>query len=91
MLAKIEGYNMQAEKIIEEGRKRLCEKMRCKNKRHGKDGMTRLARCDNLWRKKSTEARRTGESQEQDQEQDEARPEADCRDDKGHEAQKTPV
>ena len=50
--------------------------------------MTRLARCDKLWRKKSTEARRTGESQEQDQENDEARPEADCREDKSEEVMK---
>ena len=54
MLAKIEGYNQEAEKIMEERREKLCRKMMCKKK----DGYRILARCDKLWNKKCIESRR---------------------------------
>ena len=51
MLVKIEGYNQEAEKIIEEGREKLCRKMMCRKK----DGYRIIASCDKLWTKKCRE------------------------------------
>ena len=62
MLAKVEKYNRKAEEIIKERRQRLCEKI--KRKSHRVDGMTKIARCDKLWKQKSRKARR--DDQEED-------------------------
>ena len=67
MLARIEKYNRKAEEIIKTGRERLCEKMRCKKI----DCMSRLTRCDKLWKKKKgEEARWAADGDEEQQQQD---------------------
>ena len=72
MLARVEKYNRKAEEIIKEGRERLSEKMRFTKI----DGMSRLARCDKLWKKKNNEARReedrvkVGDEEQQQQDED---------------------
>ena len=59
-LARIENFNIESAKIMEEGRKRLQEKMLCK----GKAGINLLAGCNKLWSKKSTEARRKAKKED---------------------------
>ena len=54
MLAKVEKYNEEAEKIMKEGKEKLYRKVMCSKK----DGMRNLICCDKLWQKKSSEARR---------------------------------
>lgn len=46
MLAKVEGYNVEAEKIKKEGREKLNLKMRCKRDHH-------QAGCEKLWQLKN--------------------------------------
>ena len=86
MLARIEKYNKKAEEIIQEGRERLSEKMKCKKI----DGMRRLARCDKLWKKKREEARRAanGEEQQQEHEDEDQGHGHECKDDKNEEIMK---
>ena len=65
MLAKVENYNIKAAEIIKEAGEKLCKKISCKNTCHIRDGITRIARCDKLWRQKSSKAR--GEEQVQEE------------------------
>ena len=57
MLAKVERYNVEADKIKKEGRERLCNKMKCIGEKHKTRGTTILAGCDRLWERKSMQAR----------------------------------
>ena len=50
MLAKIERYNTEAEKIMKEGKDKLYKKMMCKKQ----EGTRILARCDKLWQEVKT-------------------------------------
>ena len=61
MLAKVEEYNKKAEKIIKEGQEHLLRKIGCKN---SEGGMEAIAKCDKLWNKKSAEARRAANHEE---------------------------
>ena len=53
-LARIEAYNKEAEKIMEEGREHLKRKVLCSKGTGGEN----IARCTRLWNKKSKAARR---------------------------------
>ena len=48
MLARVEKYNIEAEKIKEEGRQKLCRKMKCKEGCHRVEGMKIIAACEKL-------------------------------------------
>ena len=52
MLARVENYNQEAEKIKAEGREKLCSKMKCKEKCHKVEGMRIIAACEKLWQAK---------------------------------------
>ena len=56
MLAKVERYNIEAEKIMKEGKDKMYRKMMCKKK----NGIQILARCDKLWEEKSRKSRQAG-------------------------------
>ena len=60
MLAKIENYNHEAEKIMNEGKEKLYKKMMCKKR----DGIKILACCDKLWKKKSRDSREMMEEED---------------------------
>ena len=60
MLAEVENYNTKAAEIIREGQGKLDKKINCTNKSHTEDGIRKIARCDKLWRIKSSKA--SGES-----------------------------
>ena len=48
---------MEAEEIKQEGREKLCKKMRCKGNGHRNEGARILAGCEKMWRMKSYQAR----------------------------------
>ena len=57
MLARVEQYNVEAEKIMEEGSEKLRHKMTCRGACHKKRGTEILAGCEKLWAMKSRQAR----------------------------------
>ena len=77
MLAKIENYNIEADKIKKEGREKLCNKMKCKEKCHKTDGMRIIAACEKLWQAKRRESKNEGLPQDDEDEGYEA----GCKDD----------
>ena len=56
MLAKVERYNIETEKIMKEGKDKISRKMMCKKKNE----IQILARCDRLWEEKSRKSRQAG-------------------------------
>ena len=78
MLARVEHYNAEADKIKNEGREKLKKKMHCKGDAHGNRGLEILAGCERLWALKSKQAR-GGECDDDDKGLD---CEVRCKDDK---------
>ena len=66
VLAEVERFNIESEKIRKEGREKLLEKLMCRKS----DGLRRLACCDHLWTKKSKSAREAGKTQQEHEEEE---------------------
>ena len=67
MLAKVDQYNVEAEKIKEEGRRKLKQKMECDGVAHRSSGMRILAGCNKLWAVKSRQARSMGPTEDDEE------------------------
>ena len=57
------NINIETEKIMQEGREKIYEKIMCKQA----DGMRRITCCDKLWHKKKNEIKDDSEGEEEEE------------------------